>query len=151
MRPHVNDMNIEQDLDYELARLRRVAWRMDALIYIPRTNISVGLDNILGLVPVVGDVATLAPGAWMVWKAHKLGATPGALAYMIGNLVVDVVIGSIPVIGDAFDVLYNANIRNYRALERNLNRNAASAKEVRTAEKAGSGPANLIASAGRNP
>lgn len=129
---YVNGMNIHaQTIDDELAQLRRVAWRMDALFYIPRTNISVGLDNILGLIPVIGDVATVAPAIWLVWKAHKLGATPGAIAYMSCNIMADVLIGSIPIAGDIFDVFYNANIRNYRLLEKNLEKVAAQAQEVR--------------------
>ena len=125
-------MNIAQDnIDEELRKLRVLAWRMDALFYIPRTNISVGLDNILGLIPVVGDIAAMAPSVWMIHRAYKLGATPGALAYMIANTAVDLVVGSIPIAGDVFDMVYNANIRNYRALERNLNMQAARAKEVR--------------------
>lgn len=126
-------MNIEQDIDYELQKLRRVAWRMDAIFYIPGTNVSVGLDNILGLIPVVGDTAALAPSVWMIWKAKQLGATPGALAYMSMNTTIDYLIGMIPIAGDIFDVVYNANIRNYRALERNLNVKAARATEVRGA------------------
>ncbi len=126
-------MNIAQDIDFELARLRKVAWRMDALFYIPRTNISVGLDNIVGLVPVVGDALTALPALWLINEARKLGASPGTLAYMTLNTVLDFFVGMVPVIGDIFDVLYNANIRNYRALERNLNKKAAHAKTVRTA------------------
>jgi hypothetical protein len=129
-------MNIEQhNIDEELRKLRQVAWKMDALFYIPRTNISVGLDNIIGLVPVVGDIIALAPSVWMIHRAHKLGATPGALAYMIANTTADLVIGSVPIIGDLFDMLYNANIRNYRALERNLEKKAAMAREVRMDER----------------
>lgn len=127
-------MNIEQDLDLELQKLRKIAWRMDALFYIPRTNISLGLDNILGLIPVVGDLIALGPSAYLIWKAHKLGATPGTLAYMTLNTVADFIVGSIPVIGDIFDAIYNANIRNYRALEGNLNKKAARARSVRTAK-----------------
>lgn len=125
---YVNTMHIEQDIDFELSKLRKIAWRMDALFYIPRTNISVGLDNILGLVPVVGDIAAIAPSVWMIRKAYQLGATPGTLAYMVGNSILDLLIGSIPIVGDIFDVVYNANIRNYRALERNLNRKAENAQ-----------------------
>ena len=132
---YVNGMHIEQDIDLELKSLRKIAWRMDALFYIPRTNISVGLDNLLGLVPVVGDALAFGPSAYIIWKAHKLGATPGALAYMVLNTLLDLVIGSIPIIGDIFDVVYNANIRNYRALEKNLNKKAARAKLVRTARE----------------
>ncbi len=127
-------MNIEQDIDFELARLRRLAYRMDAIFFIPGTNISIGLDNILGLVPVVGDFLALLPSAWTIRRAHGLGATPGTLAYMTMNTVLDFVIGSIPVIGDIFDAIYNANIRNFKALERNLNKKAARAKPVRTTQ-----------------
>jgi len=123
-------MNIEQDIDYELKKLRVIAWRMDALFYIPGTNILVGLDNFFGLIPVVGDTMAVAPSLYMIYKAKQLGATPGALAYMISNTVVDLLIGSIPIIGDVFDVVYNSNIRNYRALERNLNKQAAEASEL---------------------
>ena len=127
-------MNIEQDLDFELARLRKLAFRMDALIFIPGTNISVGFDNIIGLIPVVGDILAALPGLWMIHRAHKLGASPGALAYMTLNVALDTAIGAIPVAGDIFDALYNANIRNYRALERNLERRARNAKPVRMPE-----------------
>lgn len=130
---YVNTMNIMQDIDQELSEIRRIAWRMDALFYIPRTNISIGWDNIIGLIPVIGDIATLAPSIWMVRRAYLLGASRGTLTYMACNLTADVLIGSIPIIGDIFDMLYNANIRNYRLLEKNLNKKAARAKEVRTA------------------
>lgn len=124
-------MNIEpQILDDELRRLRNIAWRMDALFYIPRTNMSVGLDNIVGLIPVVGDALTMGPSLWIIWKARELGATPGALAYMVGNVLADMLIGSIPIVGDIFDVAYNSNIRNYRMLEKNLAQNAHRSRPV---------------------
>ena len=123
-------MNIQHDIDEELRRLRKVAMRMDALFYSPKTRISIGLDNIIGLVPVVGDIASVAPSVWMIHRANKIGATPGALAYMIFNTTLDLVIGSIPIVDDIFDVVYNANLRNYAALEVNLNRRAARAREV---------------------
>ncbi|MEO1640022.1 MAG: DUF4112 domain-containing protein [Pseudomonadota bacterium] len=123
-------MNIEQDIDFELGRLRKIAGRMDALFYIPRTNISVGLDNIVGLLPVVGDTLTALPSAYMIHKAYKLGASSGTLAFMALNTILDLFFGMVPVIGDIFDVIYNANIRNYRALERSLNKKAAAAHEV---------------------
>ncbi len=131
---YVNGMNIEQDIDFELARLRKLAFRMDAIFFIPGTNISIGLDNIVGLIPVVGDLLAALPGVWMIHRAHKLGATPGALAYMAMNVTLDTAIGAIPFIGDVFDALYNANIRNYKALERNLEKRAQNAKPVRERE-----------------
>lgn len=128
-------MNIQHDIDFELARLRKLAWRMDALVQIPGTKFTVGLDNIVGLIPVVGDALTALPSFWMINQARKLGASPGTLAYMIFNTGLDFAIGLIPMVGDVFDVLYNANIRNYKALERSLNKNAARAKPVQTAMK----------------
>lgn len=119
-----------QDIDTELARLRKIAWRMDALFFIPGTNLAVGLDSILGLIPVVGDGAAKIPAIWIIWKAKDLGASPGALAYMAANLVIDFTIGSIPLIGDLFDIAYNANIRNVRLLEKNLAKQAAKARPV---------------------
>jgi len=128
-------MNIEQDIDFELDRLRKVAWRMDALFTIPKTRITIGLDNILGLVPVIGDLLALLPSAWMIHKAYKLGATRGTLAYMTLNTMLDLLIGAIPIIGDIFDVLYNANIRNFNALKVNLNQNAQRARSVGGAKR----------------
>ena len=123
-------MHIQHDIDEDLALLRKVAMRMDALFTIPGTRITVGLDNILGLLPVVGDLLSVAPSVWMIHRAHKMGATPGTIAYMSLNTAIDLLIGSIPVVGDIFDVVYNANLRNYAALERNLNQRAARAKHV---------------------
>lgn len=120
-----------QHVDHELQRIKNVAWKLDALFFIPKTNFSMGWDNILGIVPVVGDVASLGPSIWMIWKGWRLGATPGTVAYMIFNLFLDLIIGSIPLIGDIFDVVYNANIRNFRALEQNVNRLTDEAATIR--------------------
>ena len=123
-------MNIGQDITFEMARLRETAANMDALFRISGTRITVGLDNILGLVPVAGDAAALLPSLWIIWQARQLGATRGALAYMVMNTGIDFIVGSIPIVGDLFDVAYNANVRNVAALERNLERKASVAREV---------------------
>lgn len=127
---YVKIMNIEQDIDFTLSRLRTTARWMDALFYLPGTRISIGLDNILGIIPLIGDGIAVIPSIWMIWKARQLGATPGTLAYMLLNTGLDFLIGTIPLVGDIFDMLYNANIRNYRALERDLNRRAAAARTI---------------------
>lgn len=131
MRPHVKGMNIdEQNLDQELQALRALARRLDALVRIPGTRLTLGFENILGLVPVVGDVLALAPSLWIVWKARALGATPGGLAAMVLNILIDMVIGMVPFLGDLFDIAFNANIRNVAILERNIAARAARAKPV---------------------
>lgn len=121
-------------VDAEIAALDRLARRMDAIFRIPGTQIDVGLDSLLGLVPVVGDTLAAAPSVYIIWKAHRLGATPGALAYMALNTALDWSIGSIPILGDIFDAAYNANIRNVALLERNLAKQAARARNVTPAD-----------------
>ena len=123
-------MHITQDIDFELQKLRTLAWRMDALFKIPGTQITIGLDNIVGLVPVVGDTIAHLPSLYLIYKARQLGATPGTVAYMTLNVTLDWIVGSVPIVGDVFDALYNANIRNFRALEANLEKKAAQAREV---------------------
>lgn len=103
---------------------------MDALFRIPGTKLTVGIDNLLGFLPVIGDAAALVPALWLIWKARQLGTTPGAQIVMLGNLAIDLVIGAIPLIGDLFDIAYNANIRNVRLLEANLRKRASRAQPV---------------------
>ncbi|WP_299843017.1 DUF4112 domain-containing protein [uncultured Roseovarius sp.] len=124
----------QQDLDTELARLRKIARRLDALFRIPGTRLTVGIDNLLGFLPVIGDAAALAPALWLVWKARQLGATPGAQIVMLGNLAIDTIIGSVPLIGDLFDIAYNANIRNVRLLEANLAKRTSRAQSIMRTE-----------------
>lgn len=128
-------MTHHQDIDTDLQNLNEIARRMDALFRIPRTQITVGFDTILGLIPVIGDTIAHIPSAYIIWRGYKLGASPGTIAYMILNTLIDWAVGSIPVLGDIFDTINNSNIRNVRALETNLNKKAARAKTVRTAKK----------------
>ena len=112
-----------------LARLDRVARRMDSAIGIPGTRFRFGLDSILGLVPGVGDVLTLAPGAWIIWNAHKMGAPRRVLARMAVNSGIDAAIGTIPVIGDLFDIGWKANRRNVALLRDHFEREQAAPRD----------------------
>ncbi|MDF1873037.1 DUF4112 domain-containing protein [Vannielia sp.] len=118
-------------IEDEIARLHSLARRMDAIFRIPGTRIDVGLDSLLGLVPVVGDTAAALPSLYIIWKSHRLGATPGALAFMALNTGIDWAIGAVPLVGDVFDAAYNANIRNVALLERNLAKQAARARPLK--------------------
>ena len=104
----------------ELDRLERLANRMDTLFRLPGTNIRVGLDSIIGLVPGLGDTAAMLPSGYIIWRAKGLGAPPPLLARMIANTGVDFVLGSIPLIGDLFDVGFKANRRNTALLRQHL-------------------------------
>jgi len=116
--------DVEVDVDPttadRLARLRRLSRLLDSAIEIPGTNLKVGLDPLLGLFPVVGDAPTTAASAYVVAEAAALGAPRATLARMCLYLLVDAVFGSVPLVGDAFDVLWRANDRNVRLLEARL-------------------------------
>lgn len=89
---------------------------------IPGVNMPIGLDAIVGLVPVLGDVVTAAMGAYIVWEAKNLGLPKWKLARMGANVLVDTAIGAIPLVGDAADLLFRSNTRNLRILLRHLDK-----------------------------
>lgn len=102
--------------DAELDRLDRLAHGMDAAFRIPGTRLRIGADSIIGLVPGIGDALALAPAAWIIWRARQLGVPRSLQAQMVGNAAIDGLIGSIPLVGDLFDVGWKANLRNVRLL-----------------------------------
>lgn len=89
---------------------------------IPGTRQTVGLDALLGLVPVGGDVITALMGFYMVWEARNLGMSRGAMLRMAGNVGVDWLIGLIPGVGDVADFFFRSNTRNLRILRKHLDR-----------------------------
>lgn len=97
--------------------LRDLARVLDEAIRIPGTNIRIGLDAILGLIPGGGDVAGGLFSAIIMLQAARMGAPTPVLARMLGNVVIDTAIGSIPLLGDLFDFAWRANSKNVRLLE----------------------------------
>jgi hypothetical protein len=89
---------------------------------IPGVNIPVGLDAIIGLVPVLGDVVTTAMGAYIVWEASNLGLPKWKLARMGANVLFDTAIGAIPVVGDAADLVFRSNSKNLKILLKHLDK-----------------------------
>ena len=108
--------------DPRLDRLRRLARVLDAAYRIPGTRWRFGIDGILGLIPGVGDVVTTALASWIVIEARRLGVRKRTLGRMALNVGIDFLVGSIPVLGDVFDVGWKANTRNLRLLEESLER-----------------------------
>jgi hypothetical protein len=98
---------------------------LDEAIRIPGTNIRIGLDALLGLLPGGGDVAAGVFSGVIILQAARAGAPTPVLGRMLGNVVLDVVVGSIPILGDVFDVAWRANSRNVRLLEAWLDRPTA--------------------------
>lgn len=106
-----------------LKRLDALATLMDSAFAIPGTQIRMGLDGLIGLVPVLGDLVTTAISSYILYEARRLGVSKFVLARMAGNVAIDGVIGAIPIVGDVFDVAFRANRRNVRILRRHLERN----------------------------
>jgi Domain of unknown function (DUF4112) len=99
-----------------LARLEMIAKLLDVAFILPGTKIRYGVDGIVGLIPVVGDIIATALSLWVVREARALGAPWHLTARMLGNVAIQGVFGTVPVAGDAFDVLFRANMRNARLL-----------------------------------
>ena len=101
--------------DADLEFLARI---LDDVFHIPGTKIRFGLDPLIGLIPGIGDAISATLSSYLIWRAHKLGASRLTLLRMAGNLAVDTVLGAIPVFGDIFDVQFRANRRNLDLLRR---------------------------------
>jgi Domain of unknown function (DUF4112) len=104
----------------EIAKLERLARMLDARFVVPFTGIRFGLDGLLGLVPIVGDTAALLPALYVVLRAYRLGVPNRVLGRMLANTAADYAIGSVPVLGDVFDVAFKANRRNVEILRSEL-------------------------------
>ena len=99
-----------------LRRLNNVARLMDTALRIPGTNIRFGADSVLGLIPVFGDASGAIVGLIIVNEARKLGVPPAKMGQMLVNLATDAVVGSVPVLGDVFDVYFKSHKRNIKLI-----------------------------------
>ena len=97
--------------------MRDLARVLDEAIRIPGTNIRIGLDALLGLLPGGGDIAGGVFSGLIILQAARAGAPTPVLGRMLANVAIDVVVGAIPILGDLFDVAWRANSRNVRLLE----------------------------------
>lgn len=99
-----------------LQRLRSLAWLLDSSIPLPG-GFRIGLDAIVGLVPVVGDVTGALIAAFILNEARLLGAPRSVLLRMSANVLLETLVGTIPLLGDLFDAGFKANLRNIALLE----------------------------------
>jgi hypothetical protein len=103
-----------------LRRLRQLSRLLDKVITVPGTQISIGLDPILGLIPVGGDFLGVMLSAYIVLESARLGAPASTLSRMVLNIIIDGLVGAIPIAGDLFDVGWKANEYNIKLLEDHL-------------------------------
>ena len=102
----------------ELRHLDQYSKLLDTRFRIPGTNIRFGLDFLIGLVPWAGDLISFLFSAGLILTMARHGASGQVLAKMIGNVALDTTVGSIPLLGDVFDLFFKANRRNYHLLEK---------------------------------
>ncbi|MEL6786027.1 MAG: DUF4112 domain-containing protein [Cyanobacteria bacterium J06607_15] len=104
----------------KLSRLRRLSKLLDNAISIPGTKISFGLDPLIGLLPGGGDTLTGGIAAYIVVEAARMGIPRDILWKMVGNILIDSFAGTVPVVGDLFDLGWKANVKNIELLEQHL-------------------------------
>ncbi|MBV7258379.1 DUF4112 domain-containing protein [Erythrobacter crassostreae] len=104
------------------ARVEAVELLLERSMRIPGINMPIGLDAIIGLVPVIGDIITTALGAYIVWEARNLGLSKWHLTRMGANVAFDTVLGLVPVVGDAADFMFRSNTRNLRIIKKHLDK-----------------------------
>jgi hypothetical protein len=109
-----------RDIEQSVARLEALARLMDGAFVLPGTNVRLGLDAVIGLVPVAGDLISGLVSSYMIWEARRLGAPRWLIARMSANTFFDTVFGAVPVVGDAFDVLFRGNMKNMALLRRHM-------------------------------
>lgn len=105
------------DIDLNrLRRLRLLARMMDTAIRVPGTSIRLGADSILGLLPIAGDAGGALVGLYIVNEARRLGVPSHKLARMVSNVALDGFVGSVPLVGDLFDVYFKSHRRNVKII-----------------------------------
>jgi hypothetical protein len=105
-----------------LIRLRRLAWLIDAAFKLPGTGFRFGLNSVIGLIPVGGDAVLGALSLYIIYEAARLGVPAHKLVRMLANVGIEVVGGSVPVLGDLFDMALKANLRNLAVIEEHVRR-----------------------------
>ena len=123
-RPQRMGMQLPVGTDPASVRQRIEAMEMllERSFVVPGINRPVGLDSIVGLVPVVGDFITAAMGAYILWEARNLGIPKWKIWRMAGNIAFDTAVGAVPVAGDLFDFLFKSNTRNLKIIKRHLDK-----------------------------
>lgn len=124
MQPGKMGMDLPLGTDAQSIRRRIEAMEvvLERSFVIPGINRPVGLDSIIGLVPVVGDIIAMGMGAYIVWEARNLNLPKWKLLRMASNVAFDTAVGAVPVVGDVFDFMFRSNTRNLRIVKKHLDK-----------------------------
>ncbi|KZY57559.1 hypothetical protein A3736_05485 [Erythrobacter sp. HI0063] len=130
MRPLGIDLPTGNDPISIRRRVEALELILERSFRIPGTNYPVGLDAIIGLVPVVGDLIAAAMASYIVWEGKNLGMPKWKLWRMGGNIAIDTAIGAIPLVGDAFDLAFRSNTKNLRIIRKHLDKHHPAARTL---------------------
>ena len=103
-------------------RIEALEHLLEGLFEVPGLGRKVGLDAIIGLIPVVGDAITAAMGLYLVWEARNLEMPRWQLWRMAGNVGIDSLVGAVPIAGDLFDFAFRSNTRNLKIIRKHLDK-----------------------------
>lgn len=110
----------EADRSRSLVEVEFLAWLLDNSIPVPGTGRRFGIDAVVGFVPVVGDLFGGLMSLIVVWRGSRMGLPRIVVVRMLANAAVDLLVGAIPILGDAFDLWFKVNERNLRLIRRHL-------------------------------
>lgn len=130
--PRIIAMQLPTGTDAASVRVRVTAMEklLERSLVIPGINMPVGLDVLIGLVPVLGEIVTTAMGAYIIWEARNLGMPKWKLARMGLNVVFDAAIGAIPLVGDAADLVFRSNTKNLRIILKHIDKHHPEARVI---------------------
>jgi len=120
-RPHQIAVNLQPVTIAKLERLRHLSNLWDNALRIPGTNLRVGLESLIGILPFGGDVIGLLLSCYILFHAIQFKLPKTILLRMVSNIVIDAVVGLVPILGDLFDTTWKANTRNVNLLENYIN------------------------------
>lgn len=113
---------LARDVPSARLRIEMMERVLERAFVIPGLNRSVGLDSVMGFVPVAGDMIAGAMGLYLVWEARNIGLPKRTIARMLMNVGVDTTLGAVPFVGDVFDFFFRSNTKNLRLIKRHLDR-----------------------------
>ena len=120
VRPRPLDLPLGREPEHVRRRIEGLERLLEHSIPVPGTRQTVGLDGVVGLIPVVGDLFGAAMGAYLIFEASLLGLPKWKLLRMAGNVAFDTALGAIPFVGDVFDFVFHSNSRNLKIVKRHL-------------------------------
>ena len=130
--PRIIDMQLPTGKDAASVRARVTAMEklLERSLVVPGVNLPIGLDVLVGLVPILGEIITTAMAAYIIWEARNLGMSRWQQARMGANVLFDTAIGAIPLVGDVADLAFRSNTKNLRIILRHIDKHHPEARVI---------------------